>query len=268
MWTRGELKGKAKQTLRKYYWWAFLATLTAAILGGYGGSGAPGFSFSFNNANMEQIRNGWASSLHNGSMNFPDYWPAIAGALAALVAILAIVALIAAAISIVYQIFVAGPLAVGKSRFFLEARQDRAEIANLFYSFRSGRYMSAVKALAWRLLFTFLWTLLFIIPGIVKSYAYSMIPYIMADNPCMDYKRAMRLSMDMTRGQKWDIFVLDLSFIGWGLLGMLACGVGVLFLLPYINATKAELYVTLKRKALDSGLVPAGELGEATVPAV
>jgi uncharacterized membrane protein len=268
MWTRGELKNNAKQMLRKFYWAAFLTVLAAAILGGYGGSGAPGFSFSFNSANMEHIRDGWSSSLHNGGMNFQDYWPAITGAFAAIMAVLAAVILIVSAIAIAYQIFVTGPLQVGKSRYFLEARQDRSEIANLFYSFRSGRYMNAVKALAWRMLFTALWTLLFIIPGIVKSYAYSMIPYIMADNPGMSYRRAMILSMEMTRGQKWDIFVLDLSFIGWGLLGMLACGIGVLFLQPYISATKAELYVTLKRKAIESSLAPAGEFGEAVVPAV
>jgi uncharacterized membrane protein len=102
--------------------------------------------------------------------------------------------------------------------------------------------------------------LLLIIPGIVKSYAYSMVPYILADNPNIGYSRAVELSNQMTEGHKFDIFVLELSFIGWYLLGMLLIFVGMLFVRPYEDATKAELYIVLRQNALDNGNCTADEL--------
>jgi uncharacterized membrane protein len=262
MWNRGELKERAKQTLRKYYWMAFLVTFLASLLVGGLGAGAPtlGYRFELGGQSYGYHNYNYFHGFRGGFLD-RDFIPWIAGALAAMAVLLTAVALIAAAVGIAYGVFVAGPLEVGKRRYFLEARQDRSEAANLLYSFGRGRYPNAVKAMAWRLLFLFLWTLLFIIPGIVKAYSYGMIPYLMADNPKMDYGRAMKLSMAMTRGRKWSIFVLDLSFLGWALLGMLCCGVGVLFLSPYFYATKAEMYVALRARALDEGLCQAAELG-------
>jgi len=87
-----------------------------------------------------------------------------------------------------------------------------------------------------------------------------MVPYILADNPNIGYKRALELSNKMTAGQKFDMFVLDLSFIGWYLLGILVLFVGVLFVMPYENATKGELYLALRQNALDNGVCSYEEL--------
>jgi uncharacterized membrane protein len=87
-----------------------------------------------------------------------------------------------------------------------------------------------------------------------------MVPYILADNPNIGYRRAVELSKEMTRGHKFRIFVLDLSFIGWILLGIVVLFVGVLFVMPYIYATKAELYLALRRQALKNGLTSEEEL--------
>lgn len=87
-----------------------------------------------------------------------------------------------------------------------------------------------------------------------------MVPYILSNNPNIGYKRALHLSKQMTNGEKMNIFVLDLSFIGWFFLGILTFGIGVLFVLPYYNATKAELYLVLRQKALESGLSSKEEL--------
>ena len=110
-----------------------------------------------------------------------------------------------------------------------------------------------------RYIFVFLWSMLFIIPGIVKSLAWSQVPYLLAENPGMSGKRARELSDQMTMGHKWDLFVLGLSFIGWNLLGALACGVGVLFVAPYVQATYAEAYAFLRAQALEKGLALPGE---------
>lgn len=112
----------------------------------------------------------------------------------------------------------------------------------------------------WRAFLNFLWYLLLIIPGIVKSYAYRMVPYILADNPNIGYERAVELSMKMTDGHKFNIWVLDLSFIGWYLLGILALFIGILFVMPYVNATNAELYLVLRQNALDNRICSYEEL--------
>jgi uncharacterized membrane protein len=102
---------------------------------------------------------------------------------------------------------------------------------------------------------------LFAIPLYIKMYSYRLTPWILADNPAIGMRRALRLSIELTRGQKWQIFVLDLSFIGWFLLGMLACGVGVFFVMPYYQAVQAELYSVLRQNGVDSGQCSMEELG-------
>ena len=87
-----------------------------------------------------------------------------------------------------------------------------------------------------------------------------MVPYILADNPEIGHSRAIKLSNEMTRGEKWDIFVLDLSFLGWFILGSLAFGIGILFVQPYYDATNAELYIKLRQNAIDNGLTSKNEL--------
>ena len=112
------------------------------------------------------------------------------------------------------------------------SRDYCSDLGSMFSSFSSGRYLNIVKVLFFRGLFVLLWSLLFIVPGIVKAYQYRMVPYLMAENPDMDYHRALGLSRAMTRGYKWDLFVLDLSILGWWLIGAMLCGVGTLCVIP------------------------------------
>jgi uncharacterized membrane protein len=95
-------------------------------------------------------------------------------------------------------------------------------------------------------LYTFLWSLLFIIPGIIKSYSYAMTPYILLDRPELSATDAIKESEKMMDGHKMELFILDLSFIGWILLSMLTCGILVLYVEPYMMATKAAFYLELK----------------------
>ena len=95
-------------------------------------------------------------------------------------------------------------------------------------------------------IFVLLWTCLFIVPGIVMSYAYSMSVYILNDNPDMTPMQAIKASKEMMRGHKWDLFVLDLTFIGWLLLSILTAGILLLFVQPYMNAAHAEIYREIK----------------------
>jgi len=100
----------------------------------------------------------------------------------------------------------------------------------------------------------------------VKSYEYFAVPYIIAANPDIDSKRAFEISRQMTEGHKGDIFVTDLSFIGWGLLAVCCtCGIGMYFLYPYIYATKAEIFTFLKYKAFANNICTPEELCEMPV---
>lgn len=99
-------------------------------------------------------------------------------------------------------------------------------------------------------IFTFLWTLLFIIPGIIKAYSYSMAGFIMTENPEMTAKEAMEVSERMMQGNKWRLFCLNISFIGWNLLGMLSLGIGMLWVNPYQNAAVAAFYDEISRQPL------------------
>ena len=159
-----------------------------------------------------------------------------------------------------WSAFVAGPITVGKNRYFMEHRGFGSRFERLFWAFRSGRYMNVVKIMFWREVKIFLWSLLFIIPGIIKAYEYCMVPYILAENPQISSKRAFELSKQMTKGEKWKIFVLGLSFYGWILLGLLCCCVGQFFVMPYIEATYAELYQVMREKAHGLGFSDYSEL--------
>lgn len=99
-----------------------------------------------------------------------------------------------------------------------------------------------------RAIFTFLWSLLLFIPGVIKGLAYSMAFYILAENPEMDVREALKESQRITYGHKWELFVLRLSFIGWAILATLTFGIGYFWLIPYIETTYANAYKSLKNQ--------------------
>jgi uncharacterized membrane protein len=163
-------------------------------------------------------------------------------------------------LGIAVSFFVALPLFVGLYKYFLYMRQDRTDVSELFYAFKGDGYLSIVGSMAWMTLWTALWTLLFIVPGIIKGISYSMTPFILADNPKIGYKRAIKLSMAMTDGQKGSIFVLYLSFILWFLGCCATAGIGFFFLAPYFTSTYTELYIRLRANAINNGFCKAEEL--------
>ena len=149
-------------------------------------------------------------------------------------------------ISLLVKIFGFYPMDVGCRSFFILGQSEKPRFEQVISGF-TGNYWNVVKVQFLRALFTFLWSLLFIIPGIIKMYEYRMIPYILAENPNLSRKEVFLLSKEMTRGQKWKAFVFDISFIGWWLLGLITLGILVIFYVqPYYNAACAELYITLR----------------------
>lgn len=123
------------------------------------------------------------------------------------------------------------------------------ELGTLFDGFRDfGRIF---VTLFLQNIYTLLWALLLIIPGIVKSYSYAMTPYILYDDPKLQGNAAIELSMRMMRGHKLELFLLHLSFIGWLLLCILTLGIGFLWLIPYVHSTQAAFYEDVKEEYLN-----------------
>ncbi len=123
---------------------------------------------------------------------------------------------------------------------------DDAKLDGMFEPFKNyGRYVGGT---ALTFLYTFLWMLLLIVPGIIKSYSYSQTPLLMRENPELGAEQAIQLSMKMMKGHKWELFLLDLSFIGWALLCIPTLFIGYYWLGPYIITARAEFYKELKKE--------------------
>ena len=142
-------------------------------------------------------------------------------------------------------------LEIGICRFFVENRDYQAPLSKILFGFRSGYYGKNFWITFIRDVKIFLWTVLLVVPGIVKRYEYSMITYILAEQPDISSEDAFAISREMTDGQKWEMFVLDLSFIGWWILTVLTCGLSEIFwTAPYRQAVRAELYVVVRNQWL------------------
>lgn len=131
------------------------------------------------------------------------------------------------------------------------ARADNFKVEDIFCGFKN--YIPSLVLYIIISVFTFLWTLLFIVPGIIKSYSYSMSYFILADNPGMSANDARKMSMKIMYGNKWRLFCLDFSYIGWSLLSILTLGILLLWVVPYMQVAHAEFYqdLILKRTVSD-----------------
>ena len=243
---RKELKNRAKNVLKRCYWKAFVITAILSFTTGI--MGKVRFSFSnvdisttFESANKFINKNGDVTSI-----NINAIMPYIIHAV--IIGVLSVFAILA------LKIFISHPFEVGSAKFFTEAESGNDNLNSIIFSFQNGIYLKTVFTMFLRLLYVFLWSLLFFIPGIIKYYAYSMVPYIISDNPDLRADEVLKISNILTRKNKWKIFVLDLSFIGWFILGLFTFGIGIYFVLPYYHATKAELYINLRNNAIADAL--------------
>lgn len=178
-------------------------------------------------------------------------WGKLSGNWTVAVVVFLIYSLIAglAGITVVGSIVVlilSGAFSVGLASVCLRiSRTHSAKVEDMFDGFRAGLGSNIITGLLVTL-YTFLWSLLFVIPGIVKSYSYAMTFYILADNPDMAPSEAITRSREMMNGNKWRLFCLDFSFIGWLLLSALTCGILSFWVMPYTEMARVEFYESLK----------------------
>ena len=149
--------------------------------------------------------------------------------------------------------FLALPLEFGFSIAFLRLLHGDAEMLDNTFSSSFESYLHKVGTGALRWLYVFLWSLLLIVPGIIKSFAYAMVPYILEESPSLSAEQTLDLSSAMMKGHKMDLFLMYLSFIGWAILCLFTLGIGYLFLTPYVRATTAAFYEDVKEEYYSSG---------------
>ncbi len=147
-------------------------------------------------------------------------------------------------------ILLMGPIMMGFYSFILAiCRSDRQpDMAKLMHGFREGRFMRAMVLGFLQAFYLFFWSLLLVIPGIVKSYSYRLAFYLALDYPELSPAECITLSRRLMNGYKKQAFLLDLSFIGWFILGALCCGIGVLFVHPYHYTAQANFYLMLREQ--------------------
>ncbi|WP_082236538.1 DUF975 family protein [Anaeromassilibacillus senegalensis] len=240
MWSRSILKENAKIALRGRYWRAFVVALVAALLAGFASIGS-----TFNNLGQQ--------FMNYGFLYDSGYLQMVAEQFLSWSVPLTLIGLL-------LSIFVVNVLSIGRARYFVQNHFGDVRMETLFSGFGTN-YKNSVAAMFVTSLYIFLWSLLFVIPGIYKSYQYFLVPYILSDNPNLPGDRVREISRAMTDGEKMNIFILQLSFIGWYFLGMLCLGVGTLFVEPYMEASMAELYIFLRDRAIQNGAVNPEELG-------
>ena len=269
MWTRKELKEKAKVVLKQSYWKLVLVSLILTLVTGGLGAGSSiknntstseqSYNYSYSNdmSEMQDDINEMHDDMHelkeNADMlsdvtgNSKNSPVSIVFMTTVLIGVL-IVMLIVMAISLSVSIFIFNPFIVGIRRFFSKEMNESTKVKEIAFAFDHS-YKNIIKTMFFKDLYTFLWTLLFIIPGIVKAYEYRMIPYILGENPDMSKEEAFARSKEMMNGQKWNAFVLDLAFIGWNILSVFTFFMLTIFYVaPYKNLTDGELYNTLSGK--------------------
>ena len=212
MYCASDYRSMARRALKNFWWLAVGVTLLATVLGG----GTSSFTVSFQNSDVSRY--------------YPEAMRRFAHVLVPVASVLAM-----------GQFVLRGSISIGHDRFCLKLVDgEQAQFEDLFSAFDifgSAFVLNLLIALK-----VFAWSLLFVIPGIVKAYAYSMAYYIKLDHPDYGWNACITASRQLMDGHKWEKFVLDLSFLGWIIVGSLCLGVGTLWVTPYMEAANAQFY--------------------------
>lgn len=263
MWDRKLFKENAKLNEHRNHWPAVGVTILAVLLTGE--TNAVTYNFTWNVYGSDLFNYGYYGM---GG----DDWYNLLSALIAVWMVAMVFLIYASIIRGILRLLVSNQYVVGESRFYMENRvKDNVKFNTVKFGFTKN-YGNVLLTQFLKDLYIFLWSLLLIVPGIVRGYGYFCVQYILSENPDIDHNRALELSREMTNGFKWKIFVTDLSFILWYMLNGLTLGIlGIFYLNPYIHATRAEMYAFLRGNALANGITTTAELQgfgeEASIPA-
>lgn len=218
-----EIRHYAYERLRGKWGIAILVSLVAGFLGAIETS-APSFNFSISNSSG----NTSSTQLANEQV-----------VIFIIIFVVAFILIMASAIAL--SILVGHVVNVGYSSFLLNVvDENEHKFTDVFSGFR--RYKSVVLVGLRTYITIFLWSLLFVIPGIIASYDYAIVPFLQVDHPEYSPKECMEKSKFIMNGNRWRLFCLEFSFIGWHFLAGFTCGVGNVWLTPYIQTARAVFY--------------------------
>ena len=231
MWSIAELKSRGKQAFRANYWQSVAVSFVMAIFAGGTASAA-----------SNRVQSTTSEVTVEGAGVSPEQAAFIAAVVLGVVFTVGIVG------SIVHALL-ANPIEVGGRRFFEKNANDpTTQFNTVFEGFQD--YGRVLVTMLIRDVFILLWTLLLIIPGAMKAYSYRLVPYLVKDRPELSPMEVLAESEALMRGNRWQAFVMDLSFLGWLLLGIVTLNLGNIFWTnPYMNATDAALYQELTGRA-------------------
>ena len=263
MWDRKELKAKGKAAYNANKIACIVAALILMIAGGIGSGSTASPSVTVKNQlnNNEQVVESYNNSVSgDDAVSVEVNGQDLDGIknnvpVAILSTAVMFLILIGVTVGLMVLALVLNPLNVGARKFFIQnASNPETKVDGLNVGFGFGKnYRDIVFSMLGTQMITLLWTLLLIVPGIYKAYCWRLVPFIIADNPELSGKEARAKSNAMMNGSKWASFVLDLSFVGWKLVGALTFGIlNIVFTNPYEAATDTELYLELKSQT--SGL--------------
>lgn len=243
MWEIADMKVKGKAAFKGNYWPSVGAGFVLSLL-------TMGSAVSSANSTTDAANDAATQSVEAEAAQLSNSFNALSSGEQATVVAIVLGALgIVIAVSLLLRIFVFNPLQVGGYRFFKKNVQEgNARFGTVMEGF--GDYGHVFCTLFLRDLFIALWTCLFIIPGIIKSYSYMLVPYIVKDNPDLSANEVITRSKELMNGNKGKAFLLDLSFLGWVILGIFTLNiVNVFWTTPYYENTKAALYLELTDQA-------------------
>ena len=243
-----DFRQSARDALKGKWGIAIVTGLVASLLGAstHGNSSGGGFGFSGDLSSLFDTESGTDIDVSTdlGTEGFGSIQDIFNAIDTAAWAIFGTVVAIAVAIGLVVGIayFLLGSIvSVGYAKFNLNLIDaEKADLVDIFGYFK--HWKTTVLANLLRSCYIFLWSLLCFIPGIIATYTYAMVPYIMADNPELTAREACERSKQMMDGNRMRLFCLTFSFIGWSLLCVLTCGIGYVALTPYIEAAVADFY--------------------------
>ena len=269
MWTRKSVKQKGKKAFFGNFWKCVLVAIILSITLGAASSGfSSGSSIPTTFSNYVNNRNSGSGSgsstitytddegeSHEVTFDIDLADPAsvdqdevnfLVGTFLAVLAIGFVIYVIISIFVLAFKYVLLIPFEYGCRKFFRKNLDEPAKLSNIVYVFDS-HYKNIVKTAFLTDLFIWLWSLLFIVPGIIKAYQYRLVPYIMSENPNMSFRDAQAESARLMHGNKWKSFVLDLSFIGWDILSLFTWGIlEIFFVGPYKASTDAALYESIK----------------------
>ena len=241
---RGKALFGGNDLFKVKYWQSVLVTLF--MLFSFGSFLGPKFEFNFEFDDIDNV-----FSSFNDANTVIDYFLNAFGGGVALTIILS------SLFSLLLTVLVICTFKAGGIRYYLKLRKNNpTDFKEVFQNFKDKTFLNIGKISFCKFGFTYLWSLLFVIPGIIKSYEYWAIDYIVATRPDIERQEAFRLSKILMDGRKWDLFVLQLSFLGWDILNGFTSGIlGIFYVSPYQQATYVEFFSDLRLEALAKGLI-------------